>query len=175
MKITIGGQAGVGKGTITRLLAEKYRLRTFSVGYVFRTMAEERGLTVHEFHELVEADSSMNLKLDDRTKEIGQTHTDFIFEGRLAWYCIPDSIKILLDCNLETRIKRVASREKLSYDEAKKYTESRETLTNSWYKKLYGIENCTDPKHFDVVIDTTTLTPKEIIEKISEYIEKTKI
>ena len=174
MKITIGGHAGVGKGTITRMLAERYRLRTFSVGYVFRQMAEERGMSHIEFHHLVEQDSSMNLKLDEKTKEIGATHDDFIFEGRLAWYAIPDSIKILLDCELETRIKRVASREKLSYEQAKQYTESREALTNSWYNKLYGIENCTDPKHFDLVVDTTSLFPHEIIETIWQYIEKNK-
>lgn len=174
MKITIGGQAGVGKGTISRLLAKQYGLELFSVGDVFRMMAKERAMTVHEFHELVEKDSSMNLSLEEKTKQIGKEHQKLVFEGRLAWYAIPDSVKILLTCSDDVRFKRVASRENHSVEEAQKHTQAREALTTSWYKKLYGIDSCVDPKHYDLVVDTTAIFPHEIIEVITKFIEDKK-
>jgi cytidylate kinase len=175
MKITIGGQAGVGKGTISRLLAKQYGLALFSVGDVFRMMAQERNMSVHEFHELVEKDILMNLALEEKTKQIGKEYSKLIFEGRLAWYAIPDSIKILLTCSDEVRFKRIASRENSTFEKAKEHTEAREALTTSWYKKLYSIDSCVDPKHFDLVVDTSAIFPHEIIEIITKYIEDKKI
>ncbi len=174
MKITIGGQAGVGKGTISRLLAKQYGVALFSVGDVFRMMAQERKMPINEFHDLVEKDSSMNLKLEEKTKQIGKEHAKLVFEGRLAWYAIPESIKVLLVCSDEVRFKRVASRENSTFEKAKEHTEAREALTASWYKKLYDIDSCVDPKHFDIVVDTTALFPHEILEIITKYVEDKK-
>lgn len=109
MKITLFGYAGSGTSTVGRLLAEKFDFPFMSTGNIFRSYAAEAGMSLYEFENIVSAwwDTSFDLKLDEGTKVYGEKHDKFVFESRLAWYFIPDSIKIYLKCWEEIRYKRI--------------------------------------------------------------------
>jgi CMP/dCMP kinase len=166
-KITIGGISGTGKGTVGKLLAEKLGFKYMSVGNFVRKMIKEKGMDILEYNEEKNKDPEEAEKaLDNRTKEYGEENQDFVFEGHIVAFFIEDSFKILLTCEDDERIKRISDRQNISFEDAKKETLEREKLQRENYKKVYGIENHVDPKHYDLVVDTTNILPPEIIQII---------
>ncbi len=170
MKITFCGLPGTGKGTLGKILASKHGLEFLSAGDIFRSWAKEEGVTLSEFEKKAVTDSQFDQKLDGRVGEYGKNNDNFIFDGRLAWHFIPDSIKIKLSCDLEPRIRRVADRDGTTYDEALQKSLEREQIIKDNYKGLYGIEDYIHDEHFDLIIDTTHLTVEQEIEEIEKYL-----
>ncbi|MEM3127317.1 MAG: cytidylate kinase family protein, partial [Candidatus Woesearchaeota archaeon] len=66
------------------------------------------------------------------------------------------------------RLEETAKTEK----EAVKITKAREKSDIKRYKKLYGIKNYADPKHYDLMINTTKLTVEQVQDLVVCYIEK---
>ncbi len=170
-KITIGGLSGTGKGTVARMLAEKLGFQLNSAGNFFRELAKEKGYnSVLEFQKVIHAerndDFSVDIETDERTKKFGLENTNFVIEGRLCAHMIPDAFKILLICSDEERFRRVAQRQKVNVEEAKKETLERERLYTDFYKRFYQIENYLDESHYDLVINTTFTPPEEIVQNI---------
>ena len=54
-------------------------------------------------------------------------------------------------------------------------TIQRENAIYDRFLKYYGIKNVNDPKHFDLIIDTTHVTPEEIAEKIISGLKENKM
>lgn len=166
-KITIGGLSGTGKGTVAKMLAEKLGFTYMSVGNFVRESIKERGIDILQYNEEKNINpEAEEKKLDDRTKDYGLNNNNFVFEGHISAFFIPDAFKILLICDEKSRIERISQRQNMDYEDSKNETLSRERLQIENYKKVYGIDNHIDPKHYDLVIDTTNILPEEIVEKI---------
>lgn len=170
-KITIGGLSGTGKGTVAKLLASKLSFSCHSAGDFFREIAKERGYDSilalqHAIHADDATDTSVDEAVDARTRAFGESHDRFVIEGRLCAHMIPSAYKILLVCDDEIRFARIASREGVDPELAKQQTEERERLYSNFYKKFYNIESYADPKHYDLVIDTSAILPDEIVAHI---------
>lgn len=170
MKISIFGLAGTGTSSVGKKLALDLNFKFYSTGDLFRAEAKKLGLSLNEFEKLTQEDSSYDLALDDRVKTLGQQEDNFVIESRLAWHFIPDSIKIKLDCLYDVRVKRVASRESISFEVADFETKDREEKIMDRYRRYYGIDNCADNKNFDLVIDTTQITIDQVVDLIKDYI-----
>ncbi len=126
VKVTIFGLAATGKSTVSKIVCNDLNLEYMSTGNMFRATAAEKGLSVYEFDSLCKSDSKYDLELDNSVKIYGENNDNFIFESRLAWYFIPDSIKIKLDCDLDVRINRVIERDGGDFEESKRLTLQRE-------------------------------------------------
>lgn len=175
-KITIGGSSGTGKGTVAKMLVEKLGFQLNSAGNFFRELAREKGYdSILEMQKVIHSkentDFSVDIEVDNRTKKFGEENENFIMEGRLCAFMIPDAFKVLLICEDNERFRRVAERQKNSIEEAKKETLEREDLYTNFYKRFYKIENYLDQKHYDLIIDTTSILPDEIVEKIINEIK----
>lgn len=170
-KITIFGLAGTGKGTTAKLLSEILHYENMSTGNMFRAMAEEQGMTLNEFENFTKSDDSFDRKLDNKVVDYGKTHDNFIFESRLAWHFIPDSFKIKLKCDFDTRVARIASREDKSLDLAKQETEERENLAFYRYKDIYNLSGIDNDKNFDLIVDTGPNNPEKVVEIILEELK----
>lgn len=172
MKITIFGLAGTGKSSTAKILAEKLGYEYMSTGNIFREMAKEHNMTLNEFEELCETNEKYDRELDEiRVKEYGQKKDNFVFESRLAWHFIPDSVKIRLYCEDEERLKRVAYREDKKIDVVRSETEYRENSIRKRYKNLYNIENLDNPDNFDLNIDTSNNSLEKVVKTILDYIQ----
>jgi cytidylate kinase len=178
MKITISGLGGTGKSTVAKQLADRLRYESMSGGGIFRQMAAEQGMSVEEFDQFVTGgDESFDHKLDKRQEKYGKENDDFVLESRLGWYFVPDAIKIKLICDLDERIRRIAGDEsdnrvaqtQADFETTKANTLAREE-TYSRYDDLYGIEQWNADENFDHIIDTTKISPEQVVENIVEYI-----
>ena len=169
-KITIFGLAGTGKSTTGKILAAKLDCAFVSTGGIFREQAKDCGVTVQEYDKMAENNPLIDEKLDARITEIGKIHENLVLESRLGWYFVPDSLKVKFVCDDTERFSRVARRDRVSVDEAEKISHVREDSHAKRFKKIYGIEDYSADKHFDLIIDTTHIKVSGVIEKILEKI-----
>lgn len=174
-KITIFGLAGTGKSTTGKILKEKLGYEYISTGSIFRAMAENEGMSLNDFEQLSDTTDKYDKELDNKTKEYGENNDNFIFDSRLAWHFIPDSFKIKLDCDFDTRTVRIAEREIKDLDKVRDETIHREDLITKRYKNYYGIEDFSNDKNFDLVVDTKVNNAQKVVEIIMKELELRKI
>ncbi len=169
--ISIFGLAGTGTSTCGRLLASELDYKFYSTGKIFREIAEENEMTLYEYEKLVHVDHNIDTDFDKRIQELGLREDNFVIDSRLAWFFIPHSRKIKLETDLEIRISRVASRDKISYEEALEKTLVREADHFERYHKIYPeIQDYSADNNFDLVIDSGKSSPDEIVKKIISII-----
>ncbi len=174
--ITISGVPGAGTTTIGRLLSQRLNIKMVYIGEIFRELAKENKMTLEEYGMFADNNPEIDLKLDERQLKIGRAG-NVILEGRLsAWmmkkYNI-DAFKILLTADLDTRIRRIMGRENKKFDQVKSEIETRENVELRRYNKIYKMSYL-DESIYDLIIDTTNLSPEQIIEKVLNEIKKSK-
>lgn len=172
MKITIFGLAGTGTSSVGKALAEKLGYKFKSSGNIFREQAKEKGLSIYEYDELVRSDVKYDIELDNLVGKFGEDNNNFIFESRLAWFFIPDSIKIKLICDEEVTFERISDRENISIEEAKEKTIKRAKTLEERYAKVYPhIKYPPKDEVFDLIIDNTNMSVEEEVEKVINFIK----
>ena len=168
MIIAITGLPGSGKTTIVKILAEEFKIPWYSVGDMRGKMALERGLTIDELNRLGEKEIFTDKEVDDYQTKLGQSGESFIIDGRLSWYFIPTAFKIFLTVDPDEAAKRIMSaprEDRQSVEEIKKAVAKRVASDQKRYQKYYNVD-ILDQSHYDLVIDSTKLTPEEIMTKI---------
>lgn len=182
MKITIGGPAGTGKGTVGRMLAEHYGYEFVSGGDLFRKVAEERGITMEEFDAYMKThpEAQVDKEIDGIQTSMGEDQDNFVLESHIGWYFVPSAIKVKLDCELDERIRRIAgdgNKDRIAYtkdsfEDTKTKTLKRAKDHQARIVEIYGIKDMYADENFDFIIDTTNIDAKEVTQKIINYIKE---
>ncbi len=155
MLLTISGLPGSGTTTVSRLLAERHGLDMVSAGEVFRSLAQEYGMSLSEFGALAESDDSIDHQIDERQKEIAHTRDNMILEGRLAGHMAPQhALRIWVKAPVEIRVGRIAVRESGPFEQKLEETKEREASEALRYRSIYGID-IDDLSVYDLVIDSS--------------------
>ena len=176
MRITISGKAGSGKSTVAKLLSEKLDLRHYSIGDLMRAIADEKGLNLLELNKIAQRDKSIDFELDSRLKELGRAKDNFVVDGRLAAFFIPNAeVRVFLDADDRVRAQRIL-KDKRQQEKSKNLKEAissikkREESEKKRYKKYYGVDYL-NKKLYNHIIDTTKLTPDKVVEKIIKFVK----
>ncbi|TGC08482.1 (d)CMP kinase [Methanolobus halotolerans] len=154
MLLTISGLPGSGTTTVSRILAERYRLEMVSAGEVFRSLAREYGMSLAEFGELAESDDSIDLKIDERQRQIANTRDNLILEGRLAGHMAGRALKVWIKAPVEVRVNRIAGRESGLFEEKLDETKEREASEATRYSSIYSID-IRDLSIYDLIVDSS--------------------
>lgn len=176
MKITISGKAGSGKSAVSKRLADELGLTHYSTGDFWRDIAEERGMDVLTLNRYAETHEEIDNKMDSRQKRLGKEEDNFVIDGRLSWYFIPDSIKVYLDVSDEVgaeRIIRDNTRTTEEYHDLKDAViklHKRRDSEKKRYRGLYGVDPY-DASNYDIVVDTTHLMIGGVVEELKKEIE----
>jgi len=184
MIITISGMPGSGKSTVAKILARRLRMKRYYVGMMRRKMAREKGMTLAEFNKLGEKEDWTDRKVDEYQKKLGEKEDNFVIEGRTSFFLIPQSVKVFLDVDMKVGAKRIFDELKKgecgrnegefrTLAEAEKSVIERHTSDVRRYKKYYGVD-ITDKSQYDMIIDTSRLTPAQAVKKIIAEIKKLK-
>lgn len=168
--ITISGQLGSGKSTIAQMISKKLGWMYYSTGMAQRTIAQKKGITTIELNRLAVMDPSIDAQIDAVFQNPPWGNKSCVVDSRLAFHFLPNSLKVCLLVDSKVAAERVleAKRSNEQYSnvkEAQKYLEQRMDLEQAHFVKNYGLD-ITDLKQFDLVIDTTHLTPQKVCEKI---------
>ncbi len=170
MLLSMSGLPGSGTTTVSKLLAEHYGVDLVNAGDVFRGLAKEHGMTLAEFGALAESDASIDVKIDERQKEIANTRDDIILEGRLAGHMAEKALKVWIKAPIDMRVKRISGREGASFDVMLDETIRREASEAVRYKEIYEID-IEDMSDYDLVIDSGKWDQIEIVKILMTAIE----
>jgi len=172
--ITISGTPGSGKSTIGQLLNKKLSIDYIYSGQIFRETAIKYKMTLEEFGNYCEKNKEIDKELDKRQLSILKKG-NVILEGRLAgWIAKKNNInalKIMITADIDTRIKRIIKRENGEYNTRLKEVLKREKSEEKRYKKYYNID-IKDTSIYDLIIDSSSKNPEEIIEIIVKQINE---
>lgn len=155
------------------------------MGGIRRALAKKRGMTLAEYNKLGEKDPSTDREVDDYQRELGKKKDNIIVEGRTSFYFIPNSLKVYLYCDPREGARRIwkslakdgAQRNEgaglTSYAAVLRSVRERQKSDMLRYKKYYNI-NVYDKRHYDIIIDTTRMTIKQVFDKTLKEIKKHK-
>jgi predicted cytidylate kinase len=170
--ITITGDLASGKSTVTKMLKDDLGYLMYKNGEYFRKLAIENNMSVTEFNKYVENHPEIDRQIELSAEVFAKDHDNVIIDARLGWYSVPYSFKIYLKVDKDEAAKRAfydcdrkASECFCTLEEYKEDLQRRDNLENERYFKLYGVRK-NDMSNYDLVIDTTSMTPEEVKEKI---------
>ena len=72
---------------------------------------------------------------------------------------------------MENRAKRIAKRDKISTEKALRMLKEKESKTKAIYKRLYGFSLGEDFEPFNLVLDTDSLSAREVFEVLCTVLE----
>jgi len=172
--ISITGDLGSGKSTVSKLLCERLRYDYIYTGNIQREIAKRYNMTTLELNKYSETHPEIDEEIDATFKALNDS-ANLIVDSRLAWFFIPKSFKVFLQTEVSVSASRISSdkwRETENYtsqDEAIEMIIARRDSEIKRYMNLYNV-NCTEASNFDLIIDTSYITPKEVADRIvAEY------
>ena len=178
--IALSGDSGTGKGATNKILSEKLGFPIISAGNLMRAEADRLGISLVDLKKKTSGDQFLDYWLDTATRLAIVEHTErgVIIEGRLVAFTIPEGVfKVLLviedengNFDYNERYRRVASRDKISLEEAEKVTKYREENMDNRYKEFYGLsyKELFDKDLYHVVVNTRNNSPEKVAEIILE-------
>ncbi len=182
MIIALSGEPGAGKSTVKNLLSNRLHLKSYSMGDLRGKMALTQGITIDELNARGMDDIASDREVDAFQTTLGETEDNFIIDGWLSWHFIPNAFKVQLTVDPKIAAERIFAARSLESDrnDEPQYASVAETQSilakrveqnEARYQKWYGISLKNDGK-YDVVVDTTHLTPAEVADAILAAIPK---
>lgn len=162
---------------VAKALAEALAVDHVSAGDFMREMASERGMTILELSRVAEGDDAIDFEIDARSARLADSGQSFVMDARLGWHFIPHSVKVFLDVRPEVASSRVygagrqTERENVDLDATVKAIAARTESERERYVGYYGIDYL-DPVHYDLVVDTSDLTPAQVVERIVDHLRE---
>ncbi|MEZ0393959.1 MAG: (d)CMP kinase [Desulfurococcaceae archaeon] len=170
MKIAVSGPPGSGKTTLARALAERFGLKYFSAGQVFRDVAARRGVSLEQLSLIAVEDPSIDLEIDKRTLELASQDC-VVLDGHLTAWIAKDlvDIKIFVTAPLLVRVRRIAERDGKPFEDALREVLVRERAQKARYMELYGID-VDDLRIFDLVINSAVLGVEDMVALAASFV-----
>jgi len=172
MLITVSGPAGSGKSTAAAALADALGYDHVSGGDIFRSLADERGVSTVEFNRMAEEDDQIDRDLDRRLRTTARERDDLVLESRLAGWMAGEyaDFRLWLDAPLSVRAARIADREDKSPEAAREETVARADSEARRYEEYYGID-IADLSIYDLTINTARLGPRGVVDSIRGFLD----
>ena len=169
-KITISGLVGSGTSSLAKALGN-FGFEYKSTGDFFKALASENKMTPADFADYCKAHPKYDRMVDEETARYGRSHDSFALDSRLAWHFIPDSLKVKLYCDLNTRAARILSREGGNIETIREDTKRRDESDRLRYLELYGIEDFNADENFDLVLDSQKHSTEELARIVYGHIQ----
>ena len=176
--ISLGGELASGKGTVSKILMKDLNFGVYKNGDYFRKLAKDMGMDVTTFNIYVKEHPEIDRKIEYSATEYAKENDNFIIDARLGWYAVPESFKVYLKVNIDEAARRALndlnrkdSENFTTFKDQKADIMKRYQLENERYFNLYGVRK-EDESNYDLVIDTTNLTPEQVADKIENEYKK---
>ncbi len=135
--ITVSGPHGTGKSTYAKALAEAFRLRYVSAGELFRDLARQKGLTLEAFSRIAAEDPTIDRAIDEMTKAEAKEGA-VVIDAQLSAWMVKElaDVKVLIVAVDDVRFRRIAERDGITVEEARKQTLARELIQKQRYERV---------------------------------------
>lgn len=168
--ITLTGDLGSGKSTVSKQLIKKLGYDYIYTGAIQRKIAERYNMSTTELNIYAETHPEIDDEIDSIFKNCNNSE-NLIIDSRLAWFFVPNSFKVFLKTNIVVAVDRII-RDKLrknevycSKDEAIKKITERKNSENKRYLDYYGADP-TNMSNYNLIIDTTYLSVERLCDLI---------
>ena len=153
------------------MLAERLNLRHISVGMLFRRIAENRGITLLELSKVAEQDPSIDHELDSLARKEAEKG-GVVIDGHASPWLLKGlaHLRVAIIASIDTRVRRLAERDKKPLDEVKRETVLRESMERERFMRIYSID-ISDYTDFDLIINSERFSPNEIVEIILQAVK----
>ncbi|AFZ70821.1 cytidylate kinase, putative [Caldisphaera lagunensis DSM 15908] len=170
--IIVSGPPGSGKSTYAKRLSQDLGLRYYTSGQAFRELAKELNKDLIELNKIAQKDPEIDLKIDKKTLEEAKKGC-IVIDSHLAAWILKDlpTISIYVKADLNSRVNRILSRDKVSLENSIEEATYREYTHWARFKEYYGID-IRDLSIFDLVIDTTKLSISDAYDIILNFVKK---
>lgn len=169
--ITIAGELGSGKTTVSNYLITKIDYKIVSAGMIFRNMAMKHNMSAKEFNEFIENDPHYDNYVDDTIADMGKNENNIIFDSRMAWYFVPDSFKIYLYVDVNIAAERILNDKKRINESYNDFASAKQNIIDRRksevlrYSNFYHVD-VNDYRHYDLIIDTGSADKQDINELV---------
>jgi cytidylate kinase len=170
MIISITGDLGSGKSTVSNILKERLNCDYIYTGRIQREIADKYRMSTLELNKYSETHPEIDEEIDATFKRLDDAD-NLIVDSRLAWFFIPKSFKVYLKTDVAVAAGRISKdrlRKSETYvtdEEAVRDIIARKESENRRYLELYGAD-CSDMTNFDMVIDCSHIKPEEVADAV---------
>ena len=169
-KISLAGDLGSGKSTVSNILIERLSATYYSTGAICRAIAAKHGMTIVEMNKYMETHPELDREIDDGLVALSDLDKMMVIDSRMAWHFVKGNFSVYMTTELETSATRIflagrAQEKYASVEEAMVKIKEREASGKKRYKEKYGVDRM-DLFNYSLVIDTTKATPDEICDCI---------
>ena len=174
--ISLTGDLGSGKTTVRDIFAKNYGTTTFTTGELVREAGRKRGMDINEFSLFMEKHPETDREIDDALAAMNVEGRSIIIDSRMAWHFVRGTFRVYLSVDPLESARRIlkagrGSEHFESLEEAAANVTRRKKSERDRYLALYGIDR--DRLHnYDLVLDTTCLSPEKTAEIIAEEYNK---
>jgi cytidylate kinase len=159
-------------------MKERYGFEIFSTGTINREYARRLGISTLELNKRLNDDPSLDHEIDGTVTKLSEERKDekLIFDSRMAWHFAKNTFKIFLTIDAMEAARRVMLNQRGAeehYDtveEACQKLVERSRVERDRFVDIYGVDYY-DYNNFDIVVDTTSRTPEEVVAIIMENYE----
>ena len=95
-KISLAGDLGSGKSTVSDILIARLGAKYYSTGAIVRSIAEKYGMSVGELNVYMETHPEIDHEIDDGLKALGELDEFLIIDSRMAWHFTKGTFPIYL-------------------------------------------------------------------------------
>ena len=171
-KISLAGDLGSGKSTVSNILIEKLGATYYSTGAIVRSIAASHGMGVAEFNTYMEAHPEIDKEIDDGLAKLSDVDERMIIDSRLAWHFTKGTFKVYLSTDIETSALRImhANRKdehRSTLEETIECTKNRRESEKKRYTEQYGVD-IKNLLNYDFIVDTTVATPDQVADCITD-------
>ena len=171
--IAVSGRIGAGTSTLAKQLSQVLGWPLRDASQIFRDISMHSGFDLEKNPQKYAAE--VDRRVDEETKNVLAAPKNIIVTAKLAGFLsreVKHTLRVLITCPLDERIRRYAQNRGYSLDQAKKLLILREKLDQEKWQRLYGTHDFFDPKYFQLVLDSRLLSPQDEVHQILSYLNK---
>ncbi len=169
-KISLAGDLGSGKSTVSKILIERLGATYYSTGAICRAIAAKHGINIIEMNQYMETHPEIDHEIDDGLRALSDREECMIIDSRMAWHFVRDTFRVYMTTELAESAKRIlragrAEEQAATVEETAANIRTRKASERKRYSEQYGVD-CKDLNNYSLIVDSTYATPEEVAECI---------
>ncbi len=167
-KISLAGDLGSGKGTVSEIIVPRLGAEYYSTGAIVRSIAEKHAMTVKELNIYMETHPEIDNEIDNGLIALSDVDKMLVIDSRMAWHFTKGTFKVYLSTDIETSALRIMNANRkgehaATLEETVAETRARRESEKKRYLSCYNVD-IKDLGNYDLIIDTTVATPDEVAD-----------